>query len=63
MRLAPTGEPNAMADAVSALVNLGYPQAMAWQALRAVEKQLPEGSESLRVEESDPFGPAVPGAR
>jgi Holliday junction DNA helicase RuvA len=45
------GEPNAMADAVSALVNLGYPQAMAWQALRVVEQQLPEGSESLRVED------------
>ena len=45
------GEPNAIADAVSALVNLGYPQAMAWQALRVVEKQLPEGSESLRVED------------
>jgi len=48
---APIGEPNAIADAVSALVNLGYPQAMAWQALRVVEKQLPEGSESLRVED------------
>ena len=47
----PIGEPNAMADAVSALVNLGYPQTMAWQALRVVEKQLPEGSESLRVED------------
>jgi Holliday junction DNA helicase RuvA len=45
------GEPNALADAVSALVNLGYPQAMAWQALRVVEKQLPEGSEALRVED------------
>ncbi len=40
-----------MDDAVSALVNLGYPQATAWQALRAVEQQLPEGSEPLRVEE------------
>ncbi len=46
-----TSAPNAMADAVSALVNLGYPQAIAWQALRAVEKQLPEESEPLRVEE------------
>jgi Holliday junction DNA helicase RuvA len=45
------GEPNAIADAISALVNLGYPQAMAWQALRVVEQQLPEGSESLRVED------------
>ena len=47
----PIGEPHVMADAVSALVNLGYPQAMAWQALRAVEQQLPEGPEPLRVEE------------
>ena len=47
----PIGEPHVMADAVSALVNLGYPQAMAWQALRAAEQQLPEGSEPLRVEE------------
>ncbi len=47
----PIGEPNAMADAVSALVNLGYPQGMAWQALRVVEKQLPEGAEALRVED------------
>lgn len=47
----PVGEPNAMTDAVSALVNLGYPQVTAWQALRAVEKQLPEASEPLRIEE------------
>lgn len=47
----PIGEPHVMADAVSALVNLGYPQAMAWQALRAAEQQLPAGSEPLRVEE------------
>lgn len=43
--------PSVMDDAVSALVNLGYPQATAWQALRAVEQQLPGGSEPLRVEE------------
>jgi len=43
--------PNMVDDAVSALVNLGYPQAMAWQALRAVEQQLPDGAEPLRVEE------------
>jgi holliday junction DNA helicase RuvA len=47
----PIGEPHVMADAVSALVNLGYPQAMAWQVLRAAEQQLSEGSEPLRVEE------------
>jgi len=44
--------PNVMDDAVSALVNLGYPQATAWQALRAVEHSLPEGgAEPPRVEE------------
>jgi len=43
--------PSVMDDAVSALVNLGYPQAMAWQALRAGGQQLPEGAEPLRVEE------------
>lgn len=43
--------PSVMDDAVSALVNLGYPQATAWQALRSVEQQLPEGTEPLRVEE------------
>jgi len=42
---------SAMDDAVSALVNLGYSQATAWQALRAVEQQLPQGAEPLRVEE------------
>ena len=40
-----------MADAASALTNLGYPQATAWQALRAVEQQLGEGTEALRVED------------
>ena len=45
------GETDAMSDAVSALVNLGYPQATAWQALRAVEQQLGEGSMPLKVEE------------
>ena len=43
--------PDAMADAASALINLGYSQVTAWQALRAVEQQLPEGTEPLRVEE------------
>lgn len=47
----PTSEANAMADAASALVNLGYPQATAWQVLRTVEKQFPEGGGLLRVEE------------
>ncbi|MDR2548842.1 MAG: Holliday junction branch migration protein RuvA [Desulfobulbus sp.] len=48
---APAGEADAMSDAVSALVNLGYPQATAWQALRAVEQQLGEGAAPLKVEE------------
>ena len=40
-----------MADAASALTNLGYPPATAWQALRAVEQQLDEAAGSVRVEE------------
>ena len=47
----PMSAPDAMADAASALVNLGYSQVTAWQALRAVEQQLAEGTEPLRVEE------------
>ena len=49
--VAPVGEGNAMADAASALMNLGYPQQTAWQVLGTVRQQQPEGSESLRVEE------------
>lgn len=44
-------ESQVMADAVSALVNLGYPQATAWQALRVVEQQLGEDAKTVRVEE------------
>ena len=44
-------ESQAMADAVSALVNLGYPQATAWQALRVVEQQLGDDAQTVRVEE------------
>ena len=40
-----------LADAASALINLGYPQATAWQALRAIEQRLGEGAADLRVEE------------
>ena len=40
-----------LADAASALINLGYPQATAWQALRAVEQRLGEAAADLRVEE------------
>ena len=46
-----SGESRVMADAASALVNLGYPQATARQALRAVEQQLGEGASAVRVEE------------
>jgi Holliday junction DNA helicase RuvA len=46
-----TDDSQIMADAASALINLGYPQATAWQALRAVEQQLGQGKASVRVEE------------
>ncbi len=50
-----SGEPKAvegqgMQDAVSALVNLGYPQHTAWQALRRIQKQTPD-IETLPVED------------
>lgn len=45
------GESQVMADAVSALVNLGYPRATARQALREVEQQLGTGADTVRVEE------------
>ncbi|HFQ90892.1 MAG TPA: Holliday junction branch migration protein RuvA, partial [Desulfobulbus sp.] len=40
-----------MEDAASALVNLGYPQATAWQALRSVQQRDPEAAAAMRVEE------------
>lgn len=46
-----TGETDAVADAASALINLGYSQATAWQALRAVEGQFVADAEPPRVEE------------
>jgi Holliday junction DNA helicase RuvA len=50
--MAATGASNPMADAVSALVNLGYPQATAWQAVRMIDKQVPsEDPATLRVED------------
>ncbi len=49
--VAPAGDSQVMADAASALINLGYPQAIAWQALRNVEQQLPPGTDAPRVEE------------
>lgn len=43
---------NVVQDAVSALVNLGYPQQQAWQAVRRVEKQESDHStDGIAVEE------------
>lgn len=44
-------EGQALADAASALINLGYPQYTAWQALRAIQPQLSAEEGTLRVEE------------
>lgn len=41
----------AMQDAASALVNLGYPQETAWQALRAVQQADPVGAAEMKVGE------------
>lgn len=38
-------------DAVSALINLGYPQNIAWQALRKVQKNQEQPISELQVEE------------
>jgi Holliday junction DNA helicase RuvA len=45
------GDSHLVADAVSALVNLGYPQYTAWQALRVVQQQFPEATGLPKVEE------------
>lgn len=45
------GATEAMADAASALMNLGYSQAIAWQALRTIGADLSDAVEPLRVEE------------
>ncbi|MDY0390910.1 Holliday junction branch migration protein RuvA [Desulfobulbus oligotrophicus] len=50
-RMSDTPTINVMGDAVSALINLGYPQATAWQVLRTVEEQLAGEVESPPVEE------------
>jgi Holliday junction DNA helicase RuvA len=47
----PPGDSQVMADAASALINLGYPQMTAWQALRAVEQQLAPEAGPPKVEE------------
>ena len=41
----------AMQDAVSALVNLGYPRSTAWQTLRSIQQQDPEAAAGMKVEE------------
>jgi Holliday junction DNA helicase RuvA len=41
----------AMQDAASALLNLGYPQETAWQALRAVQQADPDKAADLKVDE------------
>jgi Holliday junction resolvasome RuvABC DNA-binding subunit len=45
------GGSHVVADAASALVNLGYPQYTAYQALQAVQLQFPEAAATLRVED------------
>ncbi len=47
----PKTEGFSLQDAASALVNLGYPQETAWQALRAVQKDDPEGAATMQVDE------------
>jgi len=41
----------AMQDAVSALVNLGYPRNTAWQALRTIQQRDPEAAAEMKVED------------
>ncbi|WP_339135034.1 MAG: Holliday junction branch migration protein RuvA [Candidatus Electrothrix sp. GW3-4] len=47
----PRNEGFALQDAASALVNLGYPQETAWQALRSVQQTDPEGAAEMQVDE------------
>jgi Holliday junction DNA helicase RuvA len=47
----PRSEGFAMQDAASALVNLGYPQETAWQALRSVQQADPDSAAEMRVDE------------
>ena len=49
--LPPRSEGFAMRDAASALVNLGYPQETAWQALRSVQQADPEGAAEMQADE------------
>jgi Holliday junction DNA helicase RuvA len=45
------GEAGSLADAASALINLGYPQQTAWQALRVAQQQVDGDAETLPVAE------------
>jgi Holliday junction DNA helicase RuvA len=47
----PISEGFAIHDAASALMNLGYPQETAWQALRSVQKADPEKAAAMNVSE------------
>uniref|UniRef100_UPI004056E7F6 Holliday junction branch migration protein RuvA n=1 Tax=Candidatus Electronema sp. TaxID=2698783 RepID=UPI004056E7F6 len=47
----PISEGFALHDAASALMNLGYPQETAWQALRTVQQADPVKAAQLRVDE------------
>jgi Holliday junction DNA helicase RuvA len=47
----PATEGFAMQDAASALVNLGYPQETAWQALRTVQQADPDKAGEMQVDE------------
>ncbi len=44
-------EDDSFQNAVSALVNLGYPRAQAWKALRTVQQQHPDGAGTMKIEE------------
>lgn len=43
-------EDDSFQSAVSALVNLGYPQARAWKALRTVQQQHPDEAGTMKIE-------------
>ncbi|PIE56399.1 MAG: Holliday junction branch migration protein RuvA [Desulfobulbus propionicus] len=47
----PVTEGHALQDAASALVNLGYSESVAWQALRSVQQQDPQQAGVMTVEE------------
>lgn len=49
--VAAVSEGRGLGDAVSALVNLGYQEKLAWQALRSVQKDDPEAAAKMSVED------------